>query len=302
VRRADVETGVALEDIGDGKLRETTTKKHRGKSFSMTKIFSKNEPSWQEKRWADDDDSACVFDMLLSPECDCGYAELNKAHRAVGEAYLLEVWLGLPFFDFVADAMGFEKAIFYFMESDNTALEALRERYTRSQKKVVDMLCDHTPYESYVIGCSYSCNSLLGPNLWRVWDKPYITAMAEALHRKGKLLHIHFHGKSIEAAGDFPDTGVDCVCPFERPKGGDVDGIDGLKKVRAMLRDKVTFNGNVHTVDTLINGAPADVRREVNEIKEAFEGSRRYIIGSGDQVGYETPEENLVAMVEEGKV
>jgi hypothetical protein len=61
------------------------------------------------------------------------------------------------------------------------------------------------------------------------------------------------------------------------------------------------MNGNVHTVETLIRGCPEDVRREVREIKAAFAGSARCIIGTGDQVGAETSEENLLAMIEEGK-
>ena len=59
------------------------------------------------------------------------------------------------------------------------------------------------------------------------------------------------------------------------------------------------MNGNVHTVETLIRGRPADARREVREILEAFRGNPRVIIGTGDQVGRETPEENLHAMIEE---
>ena len=67
------------------------------------------------------------------------------------------------------------------------------------------------------------------------------------------------------------------------------------------LADAITFNGNVHTVQTLIRGTPEDARREVREIKEAFRGSRRLIIGTGDQVGAETPDENIAAMIEEAK-
>jgi uroporphyrinogen-III decarboxylase len=51
-------------------------------------------------------------------------------------------------------------------------------------------------------------------------------------------------------------------------------------------------------VETLIRGTPDDVRREVREVLEAFGGSARVIVGTGDQVGRETPEENLRAMVE----
>jgi len=48
----------------------------------------------------------------------------------------------------------------------------------------------------------------------------------------------------------------------------------------------------------LIRGTPGDVRREVCEILEAFAGSPRLIVGTGDQVGVETPDENIYAMIE----
>lgn len=60
----------------------------------------------------------------------------------------------------------------------------------------------------------------------------------------------------------------------------------------------MTFNGNVHTVETLIRGTPDDVRCEVNAIMDAFAGSPRLIVGTGDQVGGETPDENILTMIE----
>ena len=47
-----------------------------------------------------------------------------------------------------------------------------------------------------------------------------------------------------------------------------------------------------------INGTPAKVRIEVEEILNAFSGSNRLIVGTGDQVGRETPDENIFAMIE----
>jgi uroporphyrinogen-III decarboxylase len=85
---------------------------------------------------------------------------------------------------------------------------------------------------------------------------------------------------------ELAELGLDCICPFERPPGGDVTD---LRQVRRVLAERVAFNGNVHTVETLIRGAPADVRREVAEIMEAFAGSPRLIVGTGDQVGAVAP-------------
>ena len=74
--------------------------------------------------------------------------------------------------------------------------------------------------------------------------------------------------------------------------------VTDLALVRRMLSERVTFNGNVHTVETLIRGAVQDVQREVTEIMDAFAGSPRLIVGTGDQVGGETPDENIFAMIE----
>jgi len=95
---------------------------------------------------------------------------------------------------------------------------------------------------------------------------------------------------------DLADCDADCICPFERPPGGD---ITDLAEVRRILGDRVTVNGNVHTVETLIRGAVDDVRREVDEIFAQWGPDlRRLILGTGDQVGGETPEENIRVLIE----
>jgi hypothetical protein len=293
---------VNLEKVAETQYLETTIYNHKGNEFISTKMFGIVEPSWQKRHIADNiEDLPKVIDMLLDMDNDFNYDEVIKAHSGVGESYLLEMWTNVPFFDFIAEAIGFENAIMYFMDEDENVLLAYRERYTEYQKEFVGKIAKNTPFESFMIGCSYSCNSLIGQNMWRQWDKPYLQAMTDEIHKHGKLLHIHFHGRSIETVEDFAEIGIDCVCPFERGPGGNINNLEDLKYVRKKLQDKVTFNGNVHTVETLIRGASEKVRNEVRQIKQAFEGSNRLIIGSGDQVGRETPEENILAMIEEAK-
>ncbi len=106
--------------------------------------------------------------------------------------------MGVPFFDFFAGGRqgGFEAAIFDFMNPDfEPKLRELQQRYLERMVSMAKTICEKTPFESLCIGCSASCNSLIGPNLWREWDKPVIRAVADEIHRHGKLLHIHFHGK-----------------------------------------------------------------------------------------------------------
>lgn len=266
-------------------------------------LFHREEPSWCVERPVKDwtrDLPAFLHASLGDPE-NADFSGMIEAWREVGESYLLEAWLGVPFFDFLAGSLagGLEEGVVAFLERD-VEIEAIREHYQDYLVRLARAVCEKTPFESMVIGCSWSCNSLLGPVLWRRWDKPVIRAVAEEIHRHGKLLHIHFHGKCMDTVADFAEIGIDCVCPFERPPGGDVAGLEGLQSVARLLEGRTTMNGNIHTVETLIRGTPDDVRREVGEIREAFKGNSRVILGTGDQVGRETPEDNLWVMIEAG--
>lgn len=298
----EAESSSRTEKLPDGRFLETTVTRYRGSRFESRALYDPQEPAAMVTRPVEDPaDLEAYAAMRLSPDCRLDFSEPNRAHAAVGEDYLLELWLGAPFFDFLEGALGFEKAVFYLLSAEEATLLSLRERFIERQLELVRRACAETPYESFAVGCSSSCNSLLGPDLWRTWDKPALRAVVEEVHRHGRLVHVHFHGKSAETLADFAELGIDCVCPFERPPGGDIVGLPGLVRVRELLGERVTMNGNVHTVETLIRGTPEDVRREVGEIRAAFAGSRRFIVGTGDQVGRETPDENIFAMVEEAR-
>lgn len=283
--------------------RETTTFNYKGNRFESWKMYDKVEPCWVTRHLSEDiRDFPLVLEMLLDMDNEFDYESLENDYIGAGESFLLELWCGVPFFDFIAENMGFQNAVYYFQDEDEAVLYRYRERYIEYQKRMVRKMVQHTSFESFMIGCSYSCNSLIGTTMWRKWDKPYLKEICEEVHKYGKLLHVHFHGKSLNTVSDFAELKLDCVCPFEKPPGGDIQGMEGLRRVRNLLNDQVTMNGNVHTVETLIRGTTEDVRKEVRMIKKAFEGSSRYIIGTGDQVGRETPKENIIAMIDEAKI
>lgn len=285
-------------------LEVHTVHRTRHGPLGSTVRFHRQEPSWCVERPLKDLSRDLPAWQALAfggePE-DTDVAPLVRAWQEVGETFLLEAWLGVPFFDFWAGARegGFETGAMDLYEPELQArLQEFQRRYTDRLVRLVRTLCSRTPIESFCIGCSWSCNSLLGPSLWRQWDKPVIRAVAEEVHRHGRLLHVHFHGRCIETVADFAELCIDCVCPFERPPGGDVAGREGLRYVAQALRGRTTMNGNVHTVETLIRGGPAEVARDVGEVLASFAGNPRVIVGTGDQVGRETPEENLYAMIE----
>ena len=269
--------------------------------------FNRHEPSWCVERLVKDleRDLPAFEDVVFGGDVEqTDFSGMVRAWTEVGDAYLYEASAASTFFDMYGWGRhgGFEATVMDFMNEDlEPTLRRMHERHIERSVRMTRAICEKTPLESLFIGCGWSCNSLEGPTLWRRWDKPVIRAVAEEAHRHGRVLHLHFHGASMETSADFAEIGVDCVCPFERPPGGDVAGAAGLVELARQLAGRTTMNGNVHTVETLIRGTPADVRREVGEILEAFAGNPRVIVGTGDQVGRETPEENLHAMIDEAK-
>lgn len=281
----------------------TTIKTPRGVLTGKSR-YDRHEPSWSIERPIKDP----VRDLPSYEAATIGnpgahdFAPAVKAWREVGESYLLEYFLGATFFDYYATARegGLETAIVDFIEMEDRLME-LQRRYIDHITQVAARVCEETPFESLFIGCAWSTMSLISPTLWRRWDKPVLKAAVDTVHRYGRHLHVHLHGRCLDVIDDLAELGIDCVCPFERPPGGDVAGQAGLVRVADALDGRVTMNGNVHTVETLIRGAPDDARREVREIMAAFGGNPRVIIGTGDQVGGETPVANLHAMIDEAR-
>ncbi len=285
----------------EGRYESQVEIRVEGSTLHSRTLFSLDEPSWILERPIKNlvKDWQAYKSYSMPPLEFANYTEVEKALKLVGDDYLLEIDLGLPFFDYAAGARenGFSQAVWDFKEHENFFLN-LKGEYEEWMSEKCQDICRKTSVESLFLGCSWSCNSVEGPRMWRKWDKPLIAKLVKIAHRHGRLLHVHLHGKSMQTLQDFVELGVDCVCPFERPPGGDVTNLD---KVRYILDGKVTLNGNIHTVETLIRGTPGDVKREVMEIIEAFKGESRLIIGTGDQVGKETPEENIWQMIETAK-
>ena len=286
------------KQIGPGRYEVHTTTRTGGRTLESRHILDETEPSWVTERSIKDFDRdwPAHEHLTLVPPEELDWHPVQTALDTVGEDYLLEVYLGCPFVDYAGGPRqgGFEQVIVDLSERQ-TEMEALQERFIDNLVGRIRAAFRHTSARSIFIASSWSSLSLLSPAVWHYWEKPVLEAAIHTTHECGGLIHHHFHGRCLGILTELADLGLDCICPFERPPGGDI--VD-LTKVREALGERVAFNGNVHTVETLIRGNPDDVRREVLEILETWKDSPRLIVGTGDQVGGETPEENIHAMIE----
>ena len=284
--------------IDEGRYEVLNTIEQGTHRLTSRTIMDAHEPSWLVERYVKDFDAdwPLYAQPALVPAEELDWRPVQQALDAVGEDYLLEVYAGFPFVDFAGGQRegGLEQVIVDLIEREDV-MRDLQQRHIENVVGTIRAAFTHTSARSIFIASSWSSLSLLSPRIWRKWERPLLVAAIQAAHECGGLIHHHFHGKCMGILKELAGLGLDCICPFERPPGGDVAD---LRVVRQALNERTTFNGNVHTVDTLIRGTPADVQREVMEIMQAFEGSARLIVGTGDQVGGETPEENIHAMID----
>lgn len=163
------------------------------------------------------------------------------------------------------------------------ALEVATETLIRFGKACWDAGAD-------IIHCGDSLAScdMISPRTYQRFAFPYEQQVFQAWKDHGitgSLLHIC--GDSTKVLESYADTGADLI---------EIDNMVDLSVAREKIGDRVTMQGNVHTVNDLLHGTPETVRAASERcIQQA--GDRGFILGSGCIVPRNTAIENLQEMV-----
>lgn len=137
-------------------------------------------------------------------------------------------------------------------------------------------------------------NSLMmSPAMFREFIKPYYVDIWGTAHRLGMDTWLHTCGNITEIIGDLIECGLNVVHPIQKHTM-DWD------RTAADWKGKIAFHVGMDVQDTLINGTPEDVRREVRLMRDTFDspaGGFLYAAGNGIVGG--TPIENIEAFLNE---
>ena len=86
------------------------------------------------------------------------------------------------------------------------------------------------------------------------------------------------------------DAGADCIS---------IDEVQDLEVAKHSVGDRVRLMGNVSPTATILQGTPADVRREtLSCIRKAHDNPKGFIVASGCSLPTEAPFANIQAMVD----
>ena len=134
---------------------------------------------------------------------------------------------------------------------------------------------------------------MMSPAMFREFIKPYYTETWGIAKEHDVDVWLHTCGCITDIIGDLIECGLSVLDPIQKHTM-DWD------KVAADWKGKIAFWVGMDVQDTLINGSPEDVRREVRLMRDTFdspEGGFLYAAGNGIVGG--TPIENIEAFLNE---
>jgi uroporphyrinogen-III decarboxylase len=241
-----------------------------------------------------------VFEQLFLPTVESlEMTEIKDALAGVGDEGIVTAYVGDLFFSFIASHVeGGPGVAVLAMLDDESLFRAIHEKYVERIGRIAERIIDLAQPEILMIHNGYSTAGIINPAMYAQWDLPVLRAAAEAIHRKGKLVHLHQHGKCGALMNLIVSGNPDLVEPFERPPSGDTPD---LERIKAAYGNRIAIRGNMHAHDTLLRGSPDDVEAEARQCIESAGPGGGFILASGDGVIVGTPHENIFRMVEAGE-
>lgn len=178
-------------------------------------------------------------------------------------------------------AMDFEKEFF-----------ALMDKCEEISRRVIDALREGGGDFVFLGGPGAE---MVSPYIYENFMVPYGRRMTDYAHGKGYLVYSHVCSpiEPFLTKGYFNELGIDLFETLSMPPVGNVKSIeDAFTK----LDTKMCTRGNVG-MDTLINGTPDEVARQVEHImSDALKAGRKHVVAASDYLMYEVKEENVRAL------
>jgi hypothetical protein len=181
-----------------------------------------------------------------------------------------------------------------YLEMDNPALlESWFELDMANGTKAMELLVEYRP--DYILFGGSGTITLASPQLAEKYALPALKKWSAIAKKAGIPTMLHSCGKSRVLVDMLvEETDIDCINPLEVAPMGDVD----LAEVKKARGDQICLMGNLHTTEIMLNASPKTVERKAKECIEIAGKGGRFILSTGDQCGYNTPDENLFALSE----
>lgn len=198
----------------------------------------------------------------------------------VGKEFLIEGWIEGPCAE-AADLRGINTLMLDFYDDPafvcklfdfavDTALDFARAQVAAG----VDL-----------IGVGDAAASLVGPQIYEEFVRPYEKKLVDGLHDMGTRVRLHICGNTRRILSGMGRLGCEIV---------DLDFMVPVSQAREAMGPHQILLGNIDPVAVLRNGTPESVTAAIAACHA--QAGPRYVVGAGCEVPRDTPEPNLLAL------
>jgi uroporphyrinogen decarboxylase len=190
-------------------------------------------------------------------------------------------------FSLACALLGIDKAMIA-LADDRPLLDAVMERGVEYALAYARALADAG---ADVLSGGDSPAGLIGPARYRDAALPFERRLIDRIRiATGRPVSLHICGNAEPILADMAASGADVL---------ELDSLVDMAKACRILGSSIGIWGNLDPVDLLARGSEADVRRATRRLLETVSacGHRRFVLSSGCTLAWETPAENLRAML-----
>ncbi len=284
-----------ISDTDEMKVKEVTIRTPAGDLVQQIAYSSRQPPFLLQKPIRDIDRDWPRFKYLLGPIVAANYSLIEAQRAALGDLGVLGGSVPTPGFHIWSEWFeGGVQTLSYLMVDRPALLDEIAELHHDRLMRELDYALE-AGYDYLLTGGSGSV-TLASPKLWRRHALPTLKALCDRCRDAGLPTMIHSCGKErfmVDVCAH--ETSLNCINPLEIPPMGDVT----LAEAKAIVQGtQLSLMGNLHTTDVMLRGTAEDVRAASRQAIDDASAGGGFILSTGDQCGWATPDENIRAMVE----
>jgi len=245
-------------------------------------------PRWEERLLKDEADLERLTFLLPKPT-KAAFEPLVAMGEIIGERGLVHVGMDTALTHQAGWAMELVDLMVACYERPDF-VRSLLSLYHRHTMAIERCALEAGAEAIYTTDYFSSLSAGWSPQLYREFLLPLIREQAALAHEYGAIFHHYDDGKIMAVLPMLADAGVDVISTVPAPPLGDMD----LKQAKALVGDRICFNGYVDAINVVKNGTIEQIRETVRQAIVDGAPGGGFIIGSSDGIR-DAPKENVRA-------
>lgn len=219
---------------------------------------------------------------------------LAEQREALGEDGALGVGVGLPgLHAWVEMFEGGMETLTYLYYDHPELLERLARRDHEMRLATLEHALPLAP--DFILAGASGALTLQSPSIFRQLSLPTLKEITRRCRAAGVPCQLHCCGLEAELARICAEeTELTSINPLEPPPMGDCN----LGEIKRRYGGRLSLMGNLHTTDVMLLGGPDDVAEAAKRAIDDAAPGGGFILSTGDQCGRDTPDANLLALVD----